>query len=279
LACGGDHRARASVGETLVRNAMSAGVRTAIRVAVLAASSLLGAAAGFAQQSAVEFWVIERAPPAGTDLGVSDGLHVRLGYRSDRPVRFQMRGLAQGKQVKAGAMYNVAPPYPAGEGEAIVWLAHRQPVAIDEIAIEAMEADWKPISTLRVAATLGWSTGIAKRQPVEWASRLHQEQQAMASRQIQQHSQSSGSLVLLLLPLGALAYFVLQPLTVWLLDRGWRVAALAPLIATVPLILHAALAFAAGANLWPLLLILFLPFATLYLLGLCGVRMLVRVAA
>jgi hypothetical protein len=153
-------------------------------------------------------------------------------------------------------------------------------VAIDEVAIEAMAADWKAISTLKLAATIGWSPGIARRQPPEWASRLHQEQQAMASGQMQQHAHTSGGgLLLLLLPLGALAYFLLQPLTIWLFDRGWRLAALAPLIATVPLILHAAFAFAAGANLWPLLLILFLPFATLYLLGLCGVRMLVRVAA
>ena len=264
-----------------MRNAPGAGICAAMRVAALAALSLLGAAAAAAQQSAVEFWVIERAPPAGTDLAIGDGLHVRLGYRSDRPVRFQMKGLALGKNVTAGAMYNVAPPYPAGEGQAIVWLAYRQPTAIDEFAITAMGADWKPVGTLGAPATIGWSTGIPKRQMPEWASRMHQAQQAMASRQMEQHGRNSGGsdLLLLLLPLGALAYFVLQPLTVWRFDRGWRVAALVPLIATVPLILHAALAFAGGANLWPLLLILFLPFAALYLLGLCGVRMLVRVAA
>ncbi len=253
-------------------------MQAAIRVAVLAALSVLGAAIASAQQPSVDFWIIERHPALGTDLAVGDGLHVRLGYRSDRPVRFQMKGLALGKNVTAGAMYNVAPPYPAGEGEAIAWLAYRQPTAIDEIMITAMGADWKPIGTLGAPATIGWSTGIPKRQMPEWASRMHQAQQAMAARQMEQHGRSSSGsgLLLLLLPLGALLYFVLQPLTVWLFDRGWRLAALAPLIATVPLILHAGLAFATGANLWPLLLILFLPFATLYLLGLCGVRMLVR---
>jgi hypothetical protein len=114
----------------------------------------------------------------------------------------------------------------------------------------------------------------------EWASRLHQAQQAMATGQMERHRRSSGGsdLLLLLLPLATLAYFVLQPMTVWLLDRGWRVAALVPLVATVPLVVHAALAFAAGANLWPILLLLFLPFATLYLLGLSGAHLLVRFA-
>jgi hypothetical protein len=252
----------------------------AIRIATLTALSLLGAAAGLAQQPAVELRVIEQHPAAGTDLAVGDGLHVRLGYKSDRPVRFQMRGLAQGKNVTAGAMYNVAPPYPAGEGEAIVWLAYRQPGAIEEIAIEAMGADWKPLATLKFAATIGWSPGMPKRQMPEWASRMHQAQQAMASRQMEQHGRSNGAsdLLLLLLPLATLAYFVLQPLTVWLLDRRWRVAALVPLVATVPLVLHAAMAFAAGANLWPILLLFTLPLATLYLLLLSGARLLVRLA-
>ena len=53
---------------------------------------------------------------------------------------------------------------------------------------------------------------------------------------------------------------------------GWRVAALAPLIVMTPLAVHAALAFAAQSNLWPLLLIFASPFACLYLLALAGVR-------
>lgn len=56
------------------------------------------------------------------------------------------------------------------------------------------------------------------------------------------------------------------------LDGRWRLAAAAPLIATVPLMLHAAYAFAAGVNLWPLLLIFCLSVATLYLLGLAGMH-------
>ncbi len=255
----------------------------AIRIALLALS-MLGAAAAHAQQPAVDFWIMQRDPVAGTDLAIGDGLHVRLGYKSDRPLRFQMKGRAQGKNVTAGAMYNVAPIYPAGEGEAIVWIAYRQPVAIDEITVAAMGADWKPIATASVAALIGWSPGIARRQPVEWATRLHQAQQAMVNQAVENQranrdASGSGAILVPLLALGVLAYFVLQPLTVWLFDRGWRLAALVPLIATVPLVLHAAAAFAAGANLWPLLLLLFLPFATLYLLLLAGARIVVRAAA
>lgn len=67
-------------------------------------------------------------------------------------------------------------------------------------------------------------------------------------------------------------YAVLQ----WQLARrwtgGWRVAALAPLVVMAPLAIHAALAFAAQSNLWPILLIFTSPLAFLYLLALVGAR-------
>jgi len=57
---------------------------------------------------------------------------------------------------------------------------------------------------------------------------------------------------------------------------GWRIAALAPLAIMAPLVVHAALAFLAQSNLWPLLVILTAPLACLYLIALSGVRALAR---
>jgi hypothetical protein len=73
-----------------------------------------------------------------------------------------------------------------------------------------------------------------------------------------------GELVMLAVP----GYFFLQLLTALRYRGRWRLLALAPLLVMVPLGLHAAVAFAAGSNLWPLLVILASPFACLYLLGL-----------
>ena len=71
-----------------------------------------------------------------------------------------------------------------------------------------------------------------------------------------------------LVTLAGPAYFFLQLFTAVRYRGRWRVLALVPLILMLPLAVHAGFAFAAGSNLWPVLLILAAPVACLYLLGL-----------
>ncbi|MFW6076181.1 MAG: hypothetical protein ACOC71_00380 [Hyphomicrobiales bacterium] len=59
-------------------------------------------------------------------------------------------------------------------------------------------------------------------------------------------------------------------------DGGWRIAALVPLAIMALLVVHAAIAFLAQSNLWPLLVILTAPLACLYLLALFGARAVIR---
>jgi hypothetical protein len=73
-----------------------------------------------------------------------------------------------------------------------------------------------------------------------------------------------GELVILAAP----AYFFLQIFTAMRYRGRWLVFALLPLLVMAPLALHAAFAFAAGSNLWPLLVILASPVAFIYLVGL-----------
>jgi hypothetical protein len=70
------------------------------------------------------------------------------------------------------------------------------------------------------------------------------------------------------------AYWVLQVRMARSSTGGWRIAALLPLIAMVPLVGFTAFAFATGANLWPLLLILASPVAVGYLVVLAVLRIL-----
>jgi hypothetical protein len=72
--------------------------------------------------------------------------------------------------------------------------------------------------------------------------------------------------------LAAPAYFFMQLLMAVRYRGGWRLLALAPLLVMVPLGLHAAVAFAAGSNLWPLLVILAAPVAFVYLVGLAAAK-------
>lgn len=70
-----------------------------------------------------------------------------------------------------------------------------------------------------------------------------------------------------LVALAGPAYFFLQVLTAIRYRGLWRLAALVPLLVMLPLAAHAGLAYAAGAQGWPMLLILASPLAFLYILA------------
>ena len=77
-----------------------------------------------------------------------------------------------------------------------------------------------------------------------------------------------GELVMLAAP----AYFFLQVLMAVRYRDRWLVLSLVPLLFMVPLTAHAGLAFAAGSNMWPALIILAAPVAFLYLFVLAIVK-------
>ena len=69
----------------------------------------------------------------------------------------------------------------------------------------------------------------------------------------------------LVLVAGVPAYLVAQPLSVLRLRGGWRMAALVPLLLTVPALLFSLYALAGGSNLWPLTLIFAAGIGVVYL--------------
>ena len=75
-----------------------------------------------------------------------------------------------------------------------------------------------------------------------------------------------------LLILAGPVYFFLQLLMAVRYRGRWLVLSLVPLLLMMPLGVHAGMAFTAGSNLWPMLLILAAPVACIYLLGLAVVK-------
>jgi hypothetical protein len=248
-----------------------------ICLVILALSALFSVSARCAEQP-IQFSIAESDPFLSGPIGLNDVLYIRLAYKSDQPVRFRMEAFAAGKKIITGVSYNPAPPYPSGDGEALVWLAFRQPVTIDEIRIKAADEQWKTIGTLRAPVALEWNASTTKHIRADWANRLSSEQQDNTGRQMQQANQGGDWIGDLIIPLGGisiLGYLMLQPWLIWRLRGGWRTTALLPLIAVVPLFGHAAFALAAGSNLWPLGLIFFMPIAFFYLVVLSGIKWLV----
>ena len=227
------------------------------------------------QQSPVEFRVVESDPGLAGRIGLRSTLYVRLSYKSDRPVRFQAEGRAAGQKVAAAASYNVAPPYPAGEGEALVWIAFGQAATIDELRIKAFDERWQPLAAIDVPAQLEWSGSAQIRRRPEWAERLNRAQQESVRVQAQKAEEGYewiGGLIIGLGVASIVGYLVLQAFLPWQFSGGWRIVALIPLLATIPLFGHAIYALNAGSNLWPIGLIFLMPVAFLYLVILLVVR-------
>lgn len=88
-----------------------------------------------------------------------------------------------------------------------------------------------------------------------------------------------GIAIMAIAAVSIIGYLVLQPLLAFRWSGRWRIAALLPLIAIVPVIIHAGYGIASASNLWPLLLIFVTPLAFLYLLILAGLRRYVTRAA
>lgn len=69
----------------------------------------------------------------------------------------------------------------------------------------------------------------------------------------------------LLVMTGVPAYFVAQPMTIARWPGGWRLAALAPLLLTVPALCFSLFALYHGSNLWSLALIFAAALGSAYL--------------
>lgn len=244
---------------------MDRGGVSAIHVLTACVLLILAASQSPAEESAVAFRIAESYPTLAGQLGAGEQLFIRLGYRSSGPARFWIEGFAAGERI-AGAVTNVSPLYPAGEGEALVWIRYHEPARIDELRIYAAIDDWTPIASFSTAAELEWGGAMEPRPSPEWTERLNQEQQALGRRTEQQPVPWLAGLLISLGWASIVGYLVLQPLSIRQWSGWWRVAALVPLIATVPLIAQALYGLTIGSNLWPLWLLFFMPLAFLYLL-------------
>lgn len=216
------------------------------------------------------------AHPASTELALSQSLRLRLHYRSEMPLRFQLRATESGA-CQGSAMMNTAPPYPAGEGEAYVWVAFRQACAVP-LQINVYDARWQPVMQVPLQKHYQWRPDIvAADEPLPaWSTQLSQAQQQTTREQLQAFSgdQDTGAVNTAIPLMGwlVLLYLVLQPLLLWRWQGGWRKAAMAPLVVAVPVLLYTLFALLAGSNLWPLVMLFIFPMLCGYLILVLLVR-------
>jgi len=244
----------------------SIGPRFAL-VLLLGAAAAMPAAAQSARVQATD-------PPDGSVLNVGEALYVRLEYSGDQPLRFRVRGYRHGLEALEGSRSNPAPPYPAGQSEALAWIEYTRPVALDELRIEVYDDRWTLLDQAVLPFDIEWQAGAraAPRTLRPWVMPMSDAQQQMTSAALASAHQDGddGFWMLLIMFAGwsIPGYFILQVVLYRRWRDGWRRAALVPLIGTLPITAYTLFALFQGSILWPLLMLFTLPFAFLYLLAL-----------
>lgn len=215
--------------------------------------------------------IVDADPPSEATLAAREPQYLRIAYDSEIALRFQAAGFVDGVEARETEAMNIAPSYPPGHGEAVVWVSYDAATRIDEVRVTVFDASWKKLDTLTCPIDTHWNGVVSKawRQPAEWASRLSAVQQSMRDHGSTGSEASEPGLDLLVMLAGwsIPGYFILQ-IYLFLRSRGrWRWAVLLPLLGTAPLVIYTLYALMAGSNLWPLMMLFLMPLAFVYLVA------------
>lgn len=218
--------------------------------------------------------LIETSPRSPATLNQYEALYVLIRYKSDQPLRFQAIGETLQQKVMASASFNPSQAYPAGEGEAIAWVAYDNVTEIDSITVTIYDANWRALQTKSIPVSVVWQNeNSSNNQPVApWVQRLNQQQQSSVFIQSQTPLSSGDAhfvqFLFLLIPL----YWLLQIIIIFNWTGRWKKLACFPLLFSIPLLLYTLYALYAGSNLWPLMMIFATPFILAFLLIIIGYK-------
>lgn len=224
---------------------------------------------------AVQLHVIETDPPSPSSLGHWEEFHVHLGYETDQAIHIYVEAFHGHSRVSS--FTSASPLYPAGRGEADVWVAHDKPAQVDRIVARADARNTRQ-AQIDIPVQLTW-TGIRQtppRQPAAWIERLRAENASRLNAELEAHRNRPEpwweNVLFFLMMWAGLVYVIMQIRLLRRYHDGWRYAALVPVIPMVGVLIYTVYAFQAGSNIFPLVLILTSPFALVYLLGLMTVH-------
>jgi hypothetical protein len=224
----------------------------------------------------VQLRVIATDPDSPAVLGRWEQFSLRVGYETDRPIRVRGDAFALGQRVTS--MTSGAALQAPGTGEALFWFAYTSPARVDRIVIKAEDSRGRTVATREAPVDLTWigAREGAPRARAEWATRMQDEQNRRLRAQADAAANGPAGWLGLLLAMtvmgGVPGYFIAQALLLWKLRGGWRLAAALPLLPMAAILVYTVVAFRAGSNLFPLVLIFTAPLGFVYLLVLLGVK-------
>jgi hypothetical protein len=228
---------------------------------------LLPLAAGLRAESAPRLQLIDRDPGHGVTLRPGEPLYLRVRYRSAMPIRILVNGQYRG-EVVLGFRQDGEELFPAGAGEATVWLAYPRAVTIDEVRLRVLNANWARVAVADFPMAASWTGAAGSRADAAtkpWVADLTPGQRQRLAEASEPVEASGGLDSLQLMFLCVPGYLLLQAGLAFWTSGGWRKATLAPAVIMVPILAYTVLALAGGSNLWPLLMLFTAPLAFLYL--------------
>ena len=224
-----------------------------------------------------------RVQVRGTDpatpavLGKWEQFYVRVGYETDRPTYVRGTAFLGGKPVTS--MTSGSMRHEAGAGEAFFWFAYTDPAHVDRIVMTAHDAKTnQAIAQTAISVDLTWTgapVGTARPRP-EWVVRMQAEQDRRVKEQSLAYMNRPvpwwESVLFFAVIWSVPGYFVVQAIALWRWRGGWRIAAAIPVLPMAAILLYTIVAFRAGSNLFPLVLIFTSPPALIYLVILTILR-------
>jgi hypothetical protein len=260
-------------GDRLWRSAILVGISLAL---------LLPCAAAAQPDRPPTIELVDSGPGQEAVLTRGQPLYLRFRYQSDIPIHILVSGAYRGDVVQ-GFLHDSEELFPAGNREAVVWLAYRFGAKIDYVQVRIWNANKAQVAKAAFPIRAEWTaraeTGAGdEREAESWVSNLTAAQRERMAATLSDAREAGGwdpfDLIFLCVP----GYFLLQ-VALARGTSGWRrKATLAPAVIMVPILAYTVLAFAAQSNLWPLLMLLTAPLALLYLVCLSLVRLLWRLA-
>lgn len=215
--------------------------------------------------------------PAGemVELPKNGTLYIRVRYQSDQPLRF---GITGDSLPNAGRMTNTIPVYPAGQGEALVWVAYREAQWVNGVPLKVSDAQWQPLATLSVPVQVYWSAEVQAKNETRpsWVRELSQAQQSL-NRAASSNADAGGGFpwFALIGPMFLLHIFLQY--RAWRHWRGaWRIAGIIPLAAFILMLGVSLFALFMGSNLWAIGLVFLVPVLFVYLLALTLLKLLLK---
>jgi hypothetical protein len=244
-------------------------LKTTLAAVVVLLATLSTAPAAEPQSAQLSFRVAAQDPADGATLAPGERLFLRIDYDSAVPVRFWAEAYRQEVLQETTAIKRT-PPYDAGHGEALVWVAFDEPIRITAVRVTAFDLAWQELGSQILDMTVTWEGAPSSqpRQPADWVRPLQKHHRQVFDTALDPLPEKPNLFydVFLVVALISVPCYLLLQIRMLRRYRGsWRRYAAAPLFPLVPMALYSLIGLGLETNHWVIFLTYYTPVALLYL--------------